>query len=133
MSPNADPQSASEKVTVERRGGSPAARIARCVRAIRYQDVLVLQGTPTLGALFALDQPVRDSLGPLVLFGLAGFLLMANVFCYNDWAGARLDLEDANKVGDSFLTRGVSRREMLAMAVVQGFLGLPIPDSRSLE
>ncbi len=79
--------------------------------SIRYHDVLVLQGTPLLGACFALDGLGSVRLIPLLLLACGSFLLVAHVFAINDWANIASDAQDPNKAPAVFLTKGLSRRD----------------------
>jgi 4-hydroxybenzoate polyprenyltransferase len=96
------------------------------VACIRYRDVLVLQGSPLLGALFALDGFTGPRAVPLALLAVGSFLLVAHVFAINDWANIGSDVRDANKAPAVFLTRGVSRREfgMFSLALLLAGLGV---------
>jgi 4-hydroxybenzoate polyprenyltransferase len=86
-----------------------AARYLSCLRA---PEILVLQGSPLLGAAFALRHPAMEHLGPLALLLLANVCLVAHIFLLNDWAGLTSDLADPNKAAGVFTTRGVGRREI---------------------
>ena len=84
---------------------------------IRYREVLVLQGSPLFGAIFALGPPTPAKVASLLPLAAASFLLVAHIFSFNDWAGAVADSNDPNKAASVFSTKGVS---------VQGVLGLAI-------
>lgn len=77
---------------------------------IRYQDVLILQGSPLLGAAFALKAVTSETVVTGCVFALASMLLVAHIFSFNDWAGIALDSNDPNKSADVFVTRGISSR-----------------------
>lgn len=90
------------------------------LRCIRYQDVLVLQGSPFLGAAFALGRPIRTASATafdFVVFAVASFLLVAHIFSLNDWAGAAADSNDRRKAAQVFLARGVSPRAVLQLSL----------------
>jgi DNA-binding CsgD family transcriptional regulator len=99
---------------------------------IRYRDILMLQGPPLLGAVFALRAVTAERLGALLVLAVANLLLVAHIFVFNDWAGVDADLNDANKRAGAFATRGLSRagirRLWIALLAVSlglfGFLGL---------
>jgi 4-hydroxybenzoate polyprenyltransferase len=80
--------------------------------------VLVLQGSPLLGALFALDGFTGPRAVQLALLACGSFLLVAHVFAINDWANIGSDSRDANKARAVFLTKGVSRREFGVFSLV---------------
>jgi 4-hydroxybenzoate polyprenyltransferase len=89
--------------------GFAARRYLSC---IRYGDILVLQGSPLLGAAFAMGALTADRLVALTVFAVASVLLVAHIFVLNDWAGMDADLKDANKVAGVFATKGISRKAM---------------------
>jgi 4-hydroxybenzoate polyprenyltransferase len=97
-------------------GGSLSERLRRYLSILRLQEILVLQGSPLLGAAFALRHPAAAKLGPLAILVVANVLLMAHIFLLNDWAGLTSDLIDPNKTAGVFTARGVGRREIGALA-----------------
>jgi 4-hydroxybenzoate polyprenyltransferase len=105
----------------------PAARVAvspkragvvAYLRCIRYQEVLVLQGSPLLGAVFARPGLSLDTVMSAGLLAAASVLLVAHIWSFNDWAGAALDANDPNKSADVFGTRGVSRRGLAVLSLI---------------
>ena len=94
------------------------AGITAYLRCIRYGDVLVLQGSPVLGALFALDRFTADAIPRLGVFVVASCLLVAHVFSLNDWAGIAADGNDPNKAEKVFLTLGVTRRSIGVLSLL---------------
>jgi 4-hydroxybenzoate polyprenyltransferase len=81
---------------------------------IRYSEVLLLQGSPLLGAAFALGDVSAEKAAGLAVFALASFLLVAHIWSFNDWAGIAADLNDPNKSGTVFSTKkGVTARGLL--------------------
>jgi 4-hydroxybenzoate polyprenyltransferase len=95
----------------------PASLLAH-VRCIRYADVLVLQGSPVFGTLYALPDVTVDVALRLGVFLFASCLLVAHVFSLNDWAGIAADGRDPNKAATVFVTRGVTRRSIGIMSLV---------------
>ena len=83
---------------------------------IRYQEVLLLQGSPLLGAAFALKEITAESALSVLLLALAGFLLVAHIFTFNDWAGIASDSNDPNKSANVFSTRGITPRGVLLLS-----------------
>src|SRR2546423_8692633 len=55
-------------------------------RLIRYDEVFVLQGTPLMGAAFAIGDVTTEKLKIFLVFAAASFLLVAHIFTFNDWA-----------------------------------------------
>lgn len=84
---------------------------------IRYREVLVLQGSPLLGAIFVLGPPTPEKIAPLLVLAVASFLLVAHIFSFNDWAGAGADSNDPNKSATVFSTKGVSPRGVLCLSI----------------
>jgi 4-hydroxybenzoate polyprenyltransferase len=84
----------------------------RYLSCLRPQDILVLQGSPLLGAAFAIRHPELRDLAPLAILIVANVFLVTHIFMLNDWSGLTTDLADPNKATRVFTTRGVGRREM---------------------
>ncbi|MBK8596711.1 MAG: UbiA prenyltransferase family protein [Holophagales bacterium] len=84
----------------------------RYLSCLRPQDILVLQGTPLLGAAFSIGRPELGDLAPLATLVAANVLLVSHIFLLNDWSGQTADLADPNKAAGVFTARGVGRREM---------------------
>lgn len=88
------------------------ASALRYLSCLRPQDILVLQGSPLLGAAFAIRHPGVQDIAPLVTLMAANVLLVSHIFMLNDWSGLTTDLADVNKAARVFTVRGVGRREM---------------------
>jgi lycopene elongase/hydratase (dihydrobisanhydrobacterioruberin-forming) len=56
------------------------------LRHIRFDEVLVLQGTPLMGAMFAMGAITTSNIETLLVFLIGSILLVAHVFTLNDWA-----------------------------------------------
>jgi 4-hydroxybenzoate polyprenyltransferase len=91
-------------------GAKPSA--LRYLSCLRPQDILVLQGSPLLGAVFAIRHPGVQDLAPLATLMVANVFLVTHIFMLNDWSGLTIDLADPNKAARVFTARGVGRREM---------------------
>jgi 4-hydroxybenzoate polyprenyltransferase len=90
----------------------PKASALRYLSCLRPQDILVLQGSPLLGAAFAIRHPGVRDLAPLATLIIANVFLVSHIFMLNDWSGLTADLADPNKAARVFTARGVGRREM---------------------
>jgi 4-hydroxybenzoate polyprenyltransferase len=88
------------------------ASALRYLSCLRPQDILVLQGSPLLGAAFAIRHPGVQDLGPLATLMIANIFLVTHIFMLNDWSGLTTDRADPNRAARVFTTRGVGRREM---------------------
>jgi 4-hydroxybenzoate polyprenyltransferase len=105
-------------------GGRFGERLRRYLACLRLQEILVLQGSPLLGAAFAIRHPAMAHMGPLALLVAANVCLMAHIFMLNDWSGLTTDLTDPNKAGSVFTVRGVGRKEIGGLAA--GLLALSL-------
>lgn len=104
-------------------------QLLRLLACIRLDEVLVLQGTPLLGALFAIG-PVSAAAWPgLLALAVASCCLVAHVYLFNDWSGASTDLHDPNRAGRVFIARGISSSSVgaLCIAVLIPGVALLIP------
>jgi lycopene elongase/hydratase (dihydrobisanhydrobacterioruberin-forming) len=88
------------------------ASALRYLSCLRPQDILVLQGSPLLGAAFAIGRPSVQHIGPLAILIVANVLLVTHVFMLNDWSGLTSDVADPNKTARVFTARGIGRREI---------------------
>jgi 4-hydroxybenzoate polyprenyltransferase len=89
----------------------------RYLSCLRPQDILVLQGSPLLGAAFAMHHLGARDLAPLVTLLLGNVFLITHIFMLNDWAGLTADLADPNKAAGVFTARGVGRREVVTLTI----------------
>lgn len=76
---------------------------------IRLDEVLVLQGTPILGALYSLGSFTLAKWIDVAVLGAASCFLVAHVFVLNDWASTSTDLRDPNRASQVFTAKGVRR------------------------
>ena len=105
--------------------GAPLGeRLRRYLSCLRLPEILVLQGSPLLGAAFAIRHPTAANIEALAMLTLANVCLIAHVFMLNDWAGLTADLPDPNKAAGVFTVRGVARREIGVLAACLLALGL---------
>lgn len=100
---------------------APAVRYLSC---LRLEEILVLQGSPLLGAAFALRHPAAANVGPLLVLVAANVCLVAHIFLLNDWSGLAADLADPHKAAGVFTARGVGREEIGGLAA--GLLALSL-------
>jgi 4-hydroxybenzoate polyprenyltransferase len=108
------------------------AAAARYLSCLRLSEILVLQGSPLLGAAFAIPHAGAEHVRPLALLVAANVCLVAHIFLLNDWSGLTTDLADAHRASSVFTARGVSRKEMGALTLLilalsllfSAFLGL---------
>jgi 4-hydroxybenzoate polyprenyltransferase len=91
----------------------PTARGLRSyLGCIRFDEILVLQGSPLLGAAFALGRLSVAKAVALAVFAAASCCLVAHIYVLNDWSGMSADLRDPNRTAGVFATRGIGRREI---------------------
>lgn len=106
--------------------------LRRYLSCLRYGEILVLQGSPLLGAAFAIGGVTAGRVAALAPFAAASCCLVAHIFVLNDWAGMSADLQDPNRTAGAFTTRGIRRTEigglwmaLLALALLLfGWLGI---------
>ncbi len=96
----------------------------RYLSCLRPQDILALQGSPLLGAAFAIGRPTLHDLGPLAILLVANVLLVTHIFMLNDWSGLTSDFADPNKSARVFTARGVGRRDIGILTA--GFLAVSL-------
>jgi 4-hydroxybenzoate polyprenyltransferase len=75
----------------------------------------VLQGSPLLGASFALRHDLPEHAGRLAVLVAANTCLVAHIFALNDWSNHSADLRDPHKAAAVFTARGVGHREMAGL------------------
>src|SRR5918999_1617255 len=94
------------------------AAAVRYLSCLRLEEILVLQGSPLLGAAFAIGHPAAEDVGPLAILTAANACLVAHIFMLNDWSGLTTDLTDPNKAAGVFTARGVGRKEIGGLAAI---------------
>jgi 4-hydroxybenzoate polyprenyltransferase len=99
-------------------------RIGTTLSRVRFKDVIVLQGPPLMGLAFGWATLGPQGLWTLPVFVFASCLLVAHIFCLNDWAGIATDRRDANTAGHASLAGGTSRGDMARLALGLGALSL---------
>ncbi len=57
------------------------AAAVRYLSCLRLQEILVLQGSPLLGAVFAIRRPAAEDLGPLAILLVANVCLWSTFSC----------------------------------------------------
>lgn len=95
-----------------------ARQLLRLLSSIRFDEVLVLQGTPIMGAILALGALTVHDCIRAVIFGVGSLCLVGHVFVMNDWAGIEGDLKDPHRATQTFASKGVSRAAVGILAVV---------------
>ena len=94
-----------------------ARRLLRLLSAIRWDEVLVLQGAPLIGTIFSIGAWTAGNILLLVVFAVGSCCLVAHVFALNDWSGIDGDLRDPNRAARTFPTKGISRTEFGLLAI----------------
>ena len=92
--------------------------VLRLLSCIRFEEVLVLQGAPLLGAVFAMNHLTSTSAVTLVLLAAGNAFLVAHVFLLNDWSGVHHDLRDPSRTAGVFLNHGIRRSEIGALLLI---------------
>jgi len=76
---------------------------------IRFDEVLILQGSPLLGAVVSMGRLTIATAVASALLAAGSTCLVAHVFALNDWSGMNADLRDPNRTSRVFVSRGVAR------------------------
>jgi 4-hydroxybenzoate polyprenyltransferase len=102
---------------------------------IRFDEVLILQGSPLLGVVFSTGRRAGESVGDLAIFAVASFCLSAHVFALNDWSGMGADSRDTNRATDVFMSNGIGQkgiRNLWIILLALSLLLLSLTGSRPL-
>jgi 4-hydroxybenzoate polyprenyltransferase len=104
-------------------------RLPRLLSCIRLDEVLLLQGTPLLGALFSMGAITGPKVLELLVLLAASSSLVAHVFVLNDWTGSSADLRDPNRATQVFTARGITRKAagVLCISLLAASLLMLIP------
>jgi len=94
-----------------------ARLLFRLLSAVRWDEVLVLQGAPLIGAIFTIGALSADNVLLLAVFAAGSCCLVAHVFVLNDWSGIHGDLKDPNRAARTFSAKGISRAEFGLLAI----------------
>ena len=95
-----------------------ARQLLQLLSSIRFDEVLVLQGTPVMGAILALGALTVHDCIRATIFCAGSLCLVGHVFVMNDWAGIDGDLNDPTRSAQTFASKGVSRAAVGLLAVV---------------
>ncbi|MDB5799495.1 MAG: hypothetical protein JWL63_434 [Rhodocyclales bacterium] len=98
--------------------------LLRLLSCIRFDEVLVLQGAPVLGAIFSIGYINSQSAITFLLLIAGNCFLVAHVFLLNDWSGIDGDLQDPSRVERAFLNRGIRRNEIAGLSLILLLLSL---------
>jgi 4-hydroxybenzoate polyprenyltransferase len=94
------------------------SRIAALFRSIRFDEVVLLQGTPFMGVAFSIGAITSEKLEVLALFTVANVLLVAHVFIFNDWSATAQKAEQPNKATALVYSGAVSSRLLFFFSIV---------------
>jgi 4-hydroxybenzoate polyprenyltransferase len=108
------------------------SRIAALWRSIRFDEIILLQGTPFAGVLLSMGAVTWEKLKLLILFAAANILLVTHIFTFNDWAAATQKNGQPNRATAMVYNRELDSRLLLffslallgAGLVFFAFLGL---------
>jgi 4-hydroxybenzoate polyprenyltransferase len=107
-------------------GPQSARFLARLLSCIRFDEAILLQGPPLLGACFAIEALTTDNLFQAAVLTLGSLCLVAYVYVVNDLAGIAGDLNDPNRAPRVFTTKGVRRHEIGYLAIGLLITGLAL-------
>ncbi len=103
---------------------NPARSALLLLSSIRLGEVLVLQGSPLLGALFAMGRITAAACMAIAVLAAGSILLVAHVFVLNDLSGVDCDLRDPNRRRGVFPSRGIRRSGVGYLSLALLVLGL---------
>lgn len=92
--------------------------LIRLLSCIRYDEVLVLQGSPLFGAIFSINNFHIQNAWDFLLLVLGNAALVAHVFLFNDWMGIEHDLNDMSRSARVFLNRGIRQSEIAGLSLI---------------
>jgi 4-hydroxybenzoate polyprenyltransferase len=112
------------RIALQRR--APPRSLRGLLSCIRLDEVLVLQGAPLIGALFALRDFAAGDLPQLAALVAGNLLLVAHVFVLNDWSGFHGDLKDPNRAARTFAAKDLDRAAVgyLALGLLAASLAI---------
>jgi len=93
------------------------------LRHIRFDEVIVLQGTPLMGVLFSMGAVTTANFETLLVFLIGSILLVAHVFTLNDWADIAHGLKAADPLVSSRRLFWFSLFLLIAGLLVFSFIG----------
>jgi 4-hydroxybenzoate polyprenyltransferase len=102
--------------TIQTRRLDHATVLPRYLACLRLPEILVLQGSPVLGAAFATGHAALENAWAVAVLAAANVCLVAHIFVLNDRANLSADLGDPHRAVDVFSARGVDHRQMGALA-----------------
>jgi 4-hydroxybenzoate polyprenyltransferase len=94
-----------------------ASRIAALFRSIRFDEVVLLQGTPLMGVFLSIGVVTWEKFELLGLFSAANILLVAHVFTFNDWAAAAQKAEQPNRAAALVYNEELSSRLLFFFSI----------------
>jgi 4-hydroxybenzoate polyprenyltransferase len=92
--------------------------LLRMLSCIRFDEVLLLQGSPLFGAMFSMGPMAIAKWSRVLVFAAASSCLVAHVFVLNDWCGMSTDLRDPYRAHWVFTAKGLGRREIGYLAAL---------------
>jgi 4-hydroxybenzoate polyprenyltransferase len=113
-----------ETETAATRRAGPFLSLPRLLSCIRFDEALVLQGAPLVGAVLSVGAVRMGALLKAGVLAAGSLCLVAHVFVLNDWSGIGGDLNDPNRARRTFAAKGVSRAEVGVLTIVLLILGL---------
>ncbi len=101
-------------------GGVPSQTDSSPIRllsCIRFDEVLVLQGAPLIGAMFSIGTLTLHNALILAAVAVGNLALVAHVFVLNDWSGIHGDLRDPARADRTFVAKGARRGDVGWLAI----------------
>ena len=96
----------------------------RTLSSIRFDEVIVLQGAPLIGACLTVGSPAPGKLLDIVALTVGSLCLVAHIYLVNDLSGITGDLRDPNRAPRTFAAKGLTHNEVGMLAALSLALGL---------
>jgi 4-hydroxybenzoate polyprenyltransferase len=106
------------------------AKLRALIATIRFRDALIFQSPVIVALAIYLPEFSAANLARAAILSLGGFLLMAFIFAFNDWADVKLDERHPQK--QIFPKDGITSNEMLALSGALALSGILLVAAVSL-
>lgn len=103
---------------------NPARLALHLLSCVRMSEVIVLQGSPLLGLIFAMGTLTASRCMTIALLTTGSILLTAHIFVLNDWSGISGDLRDPNRRDCAFSCKGIGRDTVAILSLALLAAGL---------
>ena len=94
-----------------------SGKLISLLSCIRYEDSVIFQSPTIIGSvIFFPEVSLANGLRVFILI-MGSFMLMAYIFCFNDWADISMDYQNPQKQKATFLDKGIGKQDMLGFSI----------------